>query len=88
MYLGPPRMLLHAPRLRRNPEVDHQEPTPQLDPVERTVVVDEPAVPDHLGELIGEPVSPQPQNEASDELSVPDDPGALVNDLDTEHFPM
>lgn len=88
MYLGTPRMLLYAAGLHRNPEVDHQDPTQQLDPVERTVIVDEPAVPDHVGELVGVPALPQPEGEATDELSVPDDLSALFDDLGTEHFPM
>lgn len=88
MHLGPPRRLLYAAGLPRNPEVDHQDPTQQHDPIERTIVVDEPAVPDHVGDLVGVPASPQPQDETTDELSVPDDPSAFVDEPGTEHFPM
>lgn len=88
MHLGTPRMLLHAAGLPRNPEVERQDPLQQLDPVERTVIVDETAVPDHAGELVGVPAAPQPQDEATAELSVPDDLSALVDDLGTEYFPV
>lgn len=73
MNLGAPRMLLHAAGVRHNPELDHHQPSQQPDPVERTVVVDEPTVPDHVGDLAGEPVAPGPEGAATDGPAVPDD---------------
>lgn len=87
MNLGTPRRLLHAARLDRNPELDHHEPTPQHDPVERTVIVDEPAIPNHLGELEGEPPAAHSPREIADQPVIADDIRQLTDDLDTEYFP-
>lgn len=86
MNLGTPRMLMHAAGLRHNPELDQHEPSPQHDPVERTVVVDEPAVPDHVGDLAGEPVAPRPEGEATDERAVPDDISELIEGLGPDYL--
>lgn len=86
MNLGTPRMLLHAAGLRHNPELDHHEPSPQHDPVERTVIVDEPAVPDHVGGLAGEPAAPHPEGEATDGLAVPDDISELIEGLGPDYL--
>lgn len=81
MNLGTPRMLMHAARLRHNPELDQHEPSPQHDPVERTVIVDESAIPDHAGDLVGEPTAPHPDDEDADELAAPDDGPAVPDDI-------
>ncbi len=81
MNLGTPRMLMHAARLRHNPELDHHELSPEHDPVERTVIVDEPAVPDHVGDLAGEPTAPRPDGEDADGLVVPGDGPAVPDDI-------
>lgn len=61
MHIGTPRTLRHAAGWQHNPElVDHDPATgggvAEGDPVERVVVVEEPAVPDHVGELDADPV--------------------------------
>lgn len=81
MNLGTPRTLMHAAGLRHNPELDHHEPSPQHDPVERTVIVDEPAVPTHVGDLVGEPTASRPNDEDADGLAVPDDGPAVPDDV-------
>lgn len=97
MNIGTPRTLLHAARLRANPEIDYEaladrEPAQEADPVERVVVVQEPVVPDHIGELAGEPTAPQPFDALEPESDpvrdlVPDDLSELAEELDDEHFP-
>lgn len=60
MNIGTPRTLRHAAGWQHNPELADHDATSgrdaaDHDPVERVVVVEEPAVPDHVGELDADP---------------------------------
>lgn len=78
MNLGTPRRLIRAAGPRRAAAPEAHDPAPRPDPVERVVVVDEPAVPNHPGHDEGAPARPGPQTHEAAGSLVPDDASELI----------